>query len=115
MLESRPNDDRHRMTEAPRLALTGITRVFDGATVVDGVSLEVMAGEIVCLLGPSGCGKSTTLRIAAGVDQQTSGTVALNGVDVSDDRHHAPPEERSVGLMFQDFALFPHLTVAENV
>lgn len=103
------------MIEAPRLAMTGITRVFDGATVVDGVSLEVRAGEIVCLLGPSGCGKSTTLRIAAGVDQQTSGVVSLNGQDVSDDRRHAPPEERSVGLMFQDFALFPHLTVAENV
>ncbi len=103
------------MTEAPRLAMTGITRVFDGVTVVDGVSLEVRAGEIVCLLGPSGCGKSTTLRIAAGVDQQTSGVVSLNGRDVSDDRRHAPPEDRSVGLMFQDFALFPHLTVAENV
>ncbi len=103
------------MTEAPRLAMTGITRIFDGATVVDGVSLEVMAGEIVCLLGPSGCGKSTTLRIAAGVDRQTSGVVSLNGQDVSDDQSHAPPEDRSVGLMFQDFALFPHLTVAENV
>ena len=103
------------MTDAPRLTLDGITRVFDDATVVDGVSLDVRAGEIVCLLGPSGCGKSTTLRIAAGVDRQTSGSVLLNGAVISDDRRHAPPEERSVGLMFQDFALFPHLTVAENV
>ena len=94
------------MTEAPRLAMTAIKRVFDGVTVVDGVSLEVRAGEIVCLLGPSGCGKSTTLRIAAGVDQQTSGVVSLNGQVISDDQHHAPPEDRSIGLMFQDFALF---------
>ena len=103
------------MQPAPRLALTDITRVFDGAPVVGGLSLEVMAGEIVCLLGPSGCGKSTTLRIAAGVDQQTSGQVAVNGKVISDEAAHAPPEARSVGLMFQDFALFPHLTVAENV
>lgn len=103
------------MTTAPRLALEAITRVFEGAPVVNGVSLDVSEGEIVCLLGPSGCGKSTTLRIAAGVDRQTSGTVSLNGAVVSDDRRHAPPEDRSVGLMFQDFALFPHLTVAENV
>ena len=110
-----PDHDRRPMTEAPRFTLTDITRVFDGEAVVDGVSLDVRAGEIVCLLGPSGCGKSTTLRIAAGVDRQSSGSIALNGRVISDDGRHAPPEERSVGLMFQDFALFPHLTVAENV
>ncbi|HSF90641.1 MAG TPA: ABC transporter ATP-binding protein, partial [Paracoccaceae bacterium] len=65
--------------------------------------------------GPSGCGKSTTLRIAAGVDRQDSGRVLLDGRVISDDDFHLPPEKRSVGLMFQDFALFPHLTVIENV
>ena len=79
------------------------------------LSLDVNAGEIVCLLGPSGCGKSTTLRIAAGVERQDDGTVALNGTIVSDGNHHAAPETRSVGLMFQDFALFPHLDIAANV
>ncbi len=82
---------------------------------VDGVSLEVSPGELVCLLGPSGCGKSTTLRIAAGVERQDAGSVSVDGRVVSDEAVHLPPEERSVGLMFQDFALFPHLTVAENI
>ncbi|MEM7179167.1 MAG: ABC transporter ATP-binding protein, partial [Pseudomonadota bacterium] len=88
---------------------------FDGVTAVSEVSLEVMAGEIACLLGPSGCGKSTTLRIAAGVERQASGRVFVDGVEVSGPSVHQPPETRSIGLMFQDFALFPHLNVADNV
>ncbi|MEM0923018.1 MAG: ABC transporter ATP-binding protein [Pseudomonadota bacterium] len=88
---------------------------FDGRPAVKEVSLEVAPGEICCLLGPSGCGKSTTLRIAAGVERQQSGQVAVDGVEMSGPGLHQPPEARSVGLMFQDFALFPHLTVAENI
>ncbi|MEM7544728.1 MAG: ABC transporter ATP-binding protein [Pseudomonadota bacterium] len=103
------------MTSPPRLALEAITRVFDGVPVVDDLSLEVSAGEIMCLLGPSGCGKSTTLRVAAGVERQSGGRVLLNGTVVSDNGRHDPPESRSVGLMFQDFALFPHLDIAANV
>ena len=103
------------MDETPRLALKAISRVYDGATVVNEVSLEVAAGEIVCLLGPSGCGKSTTLRMTAGVERPTSGAVLLDGEVVSDESIHLPPEKRSVGLMFQDFALFPHLDIAANV
>ncbi|WP_407704238.1 ABC transporter ATP-binding protein [Thermohalobaculum xanthum] len=99
----------------PRLALDGICVNFDGVPAVQDLTLDVGAGELVCLLGPSGCGKSTTLRVAAGVERQTSGRVFVDGSVVSDERVHAPPEARSVGLMFQDFALFPHLTVAENV
>ena len=83
--------------------------------VVDDVTLSVEAGRVTCLLGPSGCGKSTTLRIVAGVDRQDGGTVTLEGDVVSDALRHDPPERRNVGLMFQDFALFPHLTVARNV
>ncbi len=103
------------MTSMPRLVLDGISRVFDGVSVVDRLSLEVSAGEIMCLLGPSGCGKSTTLRMAAGVERQSAGRVLIDGAVVSDDRNHNPPETRSVGLMFQDFALFPHLDIAANV
>ena len=88
---------------------------FDGHPAVADVSLEIAPGEIVCLLGPSGCGKSTTLRIAAGVERQATGRVLVDGRVVSDAHQHAPPEARSVGLLFQDFALFPHLSVAENV
>ncbi len=104
------------MTETtPRLELDSIRRLFDGIPVVDGVSLRLDSGQVTCLLGPSGCGKSTTLRIAAGVDRQNAGRVMVDGVVVSDDRCHLPPERRAIGLMFQDFALFPHLSVAGNV
>ncbi|MGF1500596.1 MAG: ABC transporter ATP-binding protein [Paracoccaceae bacterium] len=99
----------------PRLALEGVRLRFDHDSGVDGIDLTVGAGEIVCLLGPSGCGKSTTLRIAAGVERQQAGRVLLDGDVVSDDRRHMPPEAREVGLLFQDYALFPHLTVAENI
>ncbi len=99
----------------PRLELKDITRVFDRHRVIDGLFLRLEAGQVTCLLGPSGCGKSTTLRIAAGVDRQTSGQVFVDGAEVSGDQAHLPPEKRSIGLMFQDFALFPHLNVAQNV
>ncbi|WP_068114624.1 ABC transporter ATP-binding protein [Tropicimonas marinistellae] len=100
---------------APRLEIDTITRRFDGRDVVGGVSLSVEPGQVTCLLGPSGCGKSTTLRIVAGVDRQTTGKVLVEGKCVSDDMSHLPPEQRGIGLMFQDFALFPHLSVGENV
>ncbi len=99
----------------PRLALEGITVTFDGVPVVDDIGIEVEAGEIVCLLGPSGCGKTTTLRVAAGLEKQKRGRVVIDGRVVSEKGRHLPPEERAVGLIFQDFALFPHLTVAENI
>ncbi|WP_431298957.1 ABC transporter ATP-binding protein [Tabrizicola sp. BL-A-41-H6] len=98
-----------------RLKVSGLTRVFGGQKVVDSVSLEVAAGQVTCLLGPSGCGKSTTLRMIAGVEHADAGEVAIEGRTVAAPGLHLPPEARSVGLMFQDFALFPHLTVAENV
>jgi iron(III) transport system ATP-binding protein len=82
---------------------------------VDGVSLDVKRGEVLCLLGPSGCGKSTTLRIAAGLERPDSGLVFVGGRLVEGEGRHEPPETRRVGLMFQDYALFPHLTAKENV
>ncbi len=100
---------------APKLELRNLKKRFDAVEAVKDLSFALHPGEFLSLLGPSGCGKSTTLRIAAGVERQDSGEVALDGAVVSDARRHAPPERRSIGLMFQDFALFPHLTVAENV
>ncbi|MCZ8080882.1 MAG: ABC transporter ATP-binding protein [Fuscovulum sp.] len=102
-------------TPPPRLVATGLSRSFGGAPVVNDVSLEVAAGQVTCLLGPSGCGKSTTLRMIAGVERPDTGTIRIDGRTVCGDGVLVPPESRSVGLMFQDFALFPHLTVAQNV
>lgn len=100
---------------APRLAIEGLTRRFDGRAVVDGVSMTIEAGQVSCLLGPSGCGKSTTLRLIAGVDWPDAGRIHVDGRPVVDGAARVPPERRGIGLMFQDFALFPHLTVADNV
>lgn len=101
--------------KTPRLSLEGLSCAFGPLQAVSDLSLDIAAGEIVCLLGPSGCGKTTTLRVAAGVERQQTGRVLVDGRVVSDQSVHQPPEARSIGLMFQDFALFPHLTVAENV
>ena len=101
--------------QVPRLEVRNLTRHFDGHAAVNGVSLQVMPGQVTCLLGPSGCGKSTTLRIIAGVDRQDSGEVFVDGQLISDAKTNIPPEHRPIGLMFQDFALFPHLSVAENI
>jgi iron(III) transport system ATP-binding protein len=101
--------------QIPRLEVSHIVKTFGGRRVVDDVSLRVMPGQVTCLLGPSGCGKSTTLRIIAGVEQQDTGTITVDGETVCDNDVQLPPEARHIGLMFQDFALFPHLTVAQNV
>ena len=100
---------------APRLEIRNIVKSFGGRQVVDDVSLKVEPGQVTCLLGPSGCGKSTTLRIIAGVEMQDSGTIHVDGQLVCDTITRVPPEGRNIGLMFQDFALFPHLSVADNV
>jgi iron(III) transport system ATP-binding protein len=102
-------------TAPVRLEVLHLSRSFRGRKVVDDVSLSVAGGQVTCLLGPSGCGKSTTLRMIAGVDRADEGEVRLDGQLVAAPGVHVPPEVRSVGLMFQDFALFPHLTVAENI
>ena len=99
-----------------RLILENVRRTFGCAKAVDGVSLTVKAGELVCLLGPSGCGKSTALRLAAGLEATESGRVLLDGRVVDDSvAIFIPPEGRHVGFLFQDYALFPHLSVQDNV
>jgi iron(III) transport system ATP-binding protein len=99
----------------PRLEIEGLCKRFGDRTVVGEVGLTVEAGRVACLLGPSGCGKTTTLRLVAGVDVPDAGRIRVDGATVAEGRSALPPEARGVGLMFQDFALFPHLTVAGNV
>ncbi|MTI15861.1 ABC transporter ATP-binding protein [Rhodobacteraceae bacterium RKSG542] len=98
-----------------RLQFENISYSYGNLSAVRNVSLTVGAGEVVCLLGHSGCGKTTLLRIAAGLIRQQVGEVRLGGELMSGDKWHLPPEQRGVGLMFQDYALFPHLTILENV
>ncbi|WP_276260810.1 ABC transporter ATP-binding protein [Haloglomus litoreum] len=99
------------MASEPALELDGVTRRYGGTTAVDDLSLSVAEGEFFTLVGPSGCGKTTTLRLIAGFEAPTSGTVRFGGRDVAG----VPPEDRDVGVVFQSYALFPHMTVAENV
>ncbi|KAE9629695.1 ABC transporter ATP-binding protein [Parasedimentitalea maritima] len=103
------------MQTTPRLEIRNLKRHFGGRAVVDDVSLSIKAGQVTCLLGPSGCGKSTTLRMIAGVEMQDSGEIYVDGKLICDTVFRVPPERREIGLMFQDFALFPHLSVADNV
>ncbi|MEM7221714.1 MAG: ABC transporter ATP-binding protein [Pseudomonadota bacterium] len=97
------------------LSFDHVSHAFGQLLAVDELSLSVEPGELVCLLGPSGCGKTTVLRIAAGLERLQQGRVSLDGKVVADDRTAAPTEDRGIGLVFQDYALFPHLSVAENV
>lgn len=84
-------------------------------TVVDGFSLALDAGDIACLFGPSGCGKTTVLRAIAGFEPVRGGTIRLGDTLLSSGQIHLPPEQRRVGMMFQEYALFPHLSAAKNV
>ncbi|WP_163720768.1 ABC transporter ATP-binding protein [Mycolicibacterium psychrotolerans] len=91
--------------------LTELTRLYGTTRALDGLTLHIEPGELVALLGPSGCGKTTALRILAGLDEATSGTVSVGGVDVSG----VPANKRDMGMVFQAYSLFPHLTVLDNV
>lgn len=93
------------------IKLEGIRKAFGRTVAVDGIDLEVHAGEFVALIGPSGCGKSTTLRIVAGLEQLTSGTVSIDGRDVT----RTPAHRRDTPMVWQSFVLFPHMSVRQNI
>ena len=97
------------------IRLDGVTKRFGNDTAVDGASLCVARGEVVALLGPSGCGKTTLLRLIAGFERPDGGTVTVDGRLVAGPTAWVAPEARRVGMVFQDYALFPHLSVAGNV
>jgi putative spermidine/putrescine transport system ATP-binding protein len=97
--------------QAAAVRLTGVRRAYGDVVAVDGIDLEIAAGEFFTLLGPSGSGKTTTLRVIAGFERPDAGRVELAGVDVT----RVAPSERDVNTVFQDYALFPHMTVLENV
>lgn len=99
----------------PALEVRGLVKRFDDVVAVDGVDLRLDGDELLALVGPSGCGKSTLLRSIAGLLPIDEGTIALGGVLVDDGRHRLPPERRPAGLVFQEHALFPHLSVDDNV
>ncbi len=100
----------------PALELRDVRKEYPGGVrAVDGLTLSIEHGEFFSLMGPSGCGKTTTLRLIAGLDSVTAGTIAISGTEVSSRTHAVPPEGRQIGVVFQDYALFPHMTVAENI
>jgi iron(III) transport system ATP-binding protein len=93
----------------------GLSKAFDDTVAVEDVSLEVPAGQIMTLLGPSGCGKTTVLRLVAGFERLDQGQIEIGGQLVAGPDQHRPPERRRIGMVFQDYAIFPHLSVADNV
>jgi iron(III) transport system ATP-binding protein len=106
---------RAAATIAARLTFEGVERRYGASLALAGLSLDIAPAEVVCLLGPSGCGKTTLLRVAAGIERPTAGRVLINDQEVAGPDRFVAPEKRNVGLMFQDFALFPHLTILANV
>ncbi|WEJ34756.1 ABC transporter ATP-binding protein [Devosia sp. SD17-2] len=99
----------------PILSIRDVSRRFGKVAALNAVSLDIDAAEIVCLVGHSGCGKSTLLRVIAGIEDIDGGSVVLGGEQVCGDGIFVEPEHRSVGLMLQDYALFPHMTARQNI
>jgi ABC-type Fe3+/spermidine/putrescine transport system ATPase subunit len=116
----RPHSDTTRrgmatMSTPAKLVLEGIEKSFGGVQAVRGVNLEIPEGALVSFLGPSGCGKTTSLRIVAGLEAPTKGRVLVDGRVLSDERGVVPPERRGMGMVFQSYAVWPHMTVFDNV
>src|SRR4051795_821155 len=103
-----PDDDA---ADIPLLRIDAVVKKFGGFRAVDRLSLDIRAGEFFALLGPSGCGKTTLLRMLAGFETPDQGRIFLDGLDIA----RVLPHQRPVNMMFQNYALFPHLTVADNI
>lgn len=106
-----PRETAEQAGEAGTVRLRDVSKTFGETSAVHGLDLDVAAGEFLSMLGPSGSGKTTVLRMIAGFEEPTGGTIELGGVDVT----RTPPHARHVNTVFQDYALFPHLSIAENV
>ncbi len=101
--------------ERGRICVADVVKRFDGPDVLQEVSLDVRPGEMLALLGPSGCGKTTLLRTIAGLERIDGGSIEIDGHRVSGPGRHVAPQDRRIGMVFQDWALFPHLTVGDNI
>ncbi|MFM6899042.1 MAG: ABC transporter ATP-binding protein, partial [Microcystis panniformis] len=105
------------MKKSVILRLSEVNKRFHASTTLadDNISFSLTEGEILGLLGPSGCGKTTLLRMIAGFEKPSQGVIELGGRIVADEKTFIPPEKRNTGMVFQDYALFPHLTIADNI
>ncbi|MHB1467923.1 MAG: ABC transporter ATP-binding protein [Solirubrobacteraceae bacterium] len=113
--EARSAQPRLLPRDGARVELSAVTKRYGDALALDQVSLSLEPGRFLVLLGPSGSGKSTLIRCLAGIERPTSGSISLDGQIVADARRHVPPEQRDLAMVFQDFALWPHMSAHENV
>ena len=99
----------------PFLTCTNISKTFDGIKAVESISIDLLPGEIMSILGPSGCGKTTLLRLIAGFETIDEGEIRVGEDSISSKQKHLPPEKRNIGMVFQDYSLFPHMNVEQNI